>query len=367
MSDGRAGPDLTAPGVWTFQAGPLGELRWASGTSFATPNVSGVAALLNAYYEHKHSRDIDPMNMRNALLLGVDPWAVGKVWRSQNSMGYGAVDAGQALRKLMKGNLALPYPPTSGQLSPNILGDPVRGQTEVYTGESFGLRPGRTADAILKVSPVTSKVTIDVTGISTPDNSAVAIWPNALEVYVQNARRSAVDPVLAFNWHPYWDGSKFTIVIEDGAWRLNGEAVGYQPMQPGLIKLTLAAGPTNSTGLRLKLRITRENMAEPLTKPVAQGAVEPGDSLLIPVSIPEGVSRATFDLAWTRNWTVFPPSDLDMVILDPVGQIVSTAGATLNAPERAVLENPVPGHWQVLVQAAQMYRPDTFKLYLRTE
>jgi hypothetical protein len=202
MRDGRAGPDLTAPGVWTFQAGPLNELRWASGTSFAAPNVSGVVALLNAYYEHEYSRDIDPRNIRNALLLGVDPWAVGTVWRGQNDQGYGAVDAGQALRRLIKGDLALPYPLKVGQLSKNVLGDPVRGESEVYKSKSITLRAGQKIDVVFKVVPITSKVTIEVTGISTPDNSAVAYWPNALEVYAQSARRSAVDPVLAFNWHP---------------------------------------------------------------------------------------------------------------------------------------------------------------------
>jgi hypothetical protein len=48
-------------------------------------------------------------------------------------------------------------------------------------------------------------------------------------------------------------------------------------------------------------------------------------------------------------------------------QVVSAAGATLNSPERAVVENPIKGQWQVLIQAAEMYRPDTFKLYVSTD
>jgi hypothetical protein len=115
------------------------------------------------------------------------------------------------------------------------------------------------------------------------------------------------------------------------------------------------------------LRVIRENRRKPLAKPVAEGVIKSGNSRLIPVTISAGVSRATFDLVWIRDWSRFPSSDIDMIILDPSGQVVSTAGATLNAPERAVVENPVPGQWQVLVQAAEMYRPDNFKLYLRTE
>src|SRR3990172_7786336 len=94
----------------------------------------------------------------------------------------------------------------------------------------------------------------------------------------------------------------------------------------------------------------------PRSSPVAVGAIEPGDSLLIPVTIPAGVSRATFDLTWERNWTRFPPGDIDMLILDPSMQVVSAAGGTLNSPERAVVENPIKGQWQGVIQAAGVDR-----------
>ena len=51
LSDGRMGPEIVALGHWNFQEGPLGELRWAGGTSFSSPTVAGAAALLNAYWE----------------------------------------------------------------------------------------------------------------------------------------------------------------------------------------------------------------------------------------------------------------------------------------------------------------------------
>ena len=367
LSDGRAGPDLSALGMWTFQAGPLEELRWASGTSFSAPTVSGVAALLNAYFESNRSRDPAPTVIRNALLLGANPTLVGKPWRDINDQGYGALNAKDALKKAIKGKLALKYPQDSGQLSANILDRPIRGQTEAYASKTTRLRAGENLDAIFNISPYTSRVTIEVTEIKTPDNSAEAYWPNVLEVYVQSAKRSAVEPALAFRWQPYRDGSGFTIQIEDGPWSLNGEGRAYQPLQPGLMKVTLIGGPTNGSRVSFKLRITRENLRRPLSNPVAVGAIEPGDSLLIPVTISAGVSRATFDLTWERNWTRFPPGDIDMLILDPSMQVVSAAGATLNSPERAVVENPIKGQWQVLIQATEMYRPDTFKLYVSTD
>jgi hypothetical protein len=367
LSDGRAGPDLSALGMWSFQAGPLDELRWASGTSFSAPTVSGVAALLNAYTEHNRTLDPVPASLRNALLLGADPRAVGKAWRGLNEQGYGAVDARQALKRLIKGKPGLKYPRKGGRLHANILGRPVRGRTETFTDRKIRLRPGEKYDAIFAINRFTSRVAIEVTDIRTPDNSASAIWPNTLEVYVQDARRSAVDPALSFRWQPYQDGSKFVIQIEDGLWNLNGEERAYQPFQPGLMKVTLIGAPTNQAEVSLKLRLTRENKRKPLANPVAEGSLQAGGSRWVPVDIPPGVSRATFDLVWVGDWTRFPTSDIDMFILDPAMQLVSAAGATLNAPERAVVANPIPGQWHVLIQGAEMYQTDEYKLYLRTK
>jgi hypothetical protein len=39
-----------------------------------------------------------------------------------------------------------------------------------------------------------------------------------------------------------------------------------------------------------------------------------------------GRFSGTFDLSWTRNWTVFPTNDIDMIILNPPARVMSTAG-----------------------------------------
>jgi len=56
-----------------------------------------------------------------------------------------------------------------------------------------------------------------------------------------------------------------------------------------------------------------------------------------------------------------------MVIFDPDWAIASNDGATLNAPERAVIDSPIEGLWYVLVYGSELYRPDSFKLFLTTE
>ena len=64
---GATSVDLAAPGRSTFSTWP-GGYTYASGTSMATPHVSGVAALV-----HSRLPGASVATMRNALLAGVDP------------------------------------------------------------------------------------------------------------------------------------------------------------------------------------------------------------------------------------------------------------------------------------------------------
>ena len=134
------------------------------------------------------------------------------------------------------------------------------------------------------------------------------------------------------------------------------------------MKVSLAGDISNESTVSFKIRIIREAFRKPLKRPVARQVIRADDEFLIPVLIPEGVTTATFDLRWKRNWNRFPTSDIDMVIFDPSGEIASSDGTTLNAPERAVIDSPIGGEWYyVLVYGTELYRPDSFKLFLTTE
>jgi subtilisin family serine protease len=90
LSDGRSGPEIVSLGHETLYIGPLNELLWAEGTSFAAPAVAGAAALLNAWWEAQ-GHETDPTVLENTLLLGADPDAVGAAWQGINDQGYGAL------------------------------------------------------------------------------------------------------------------------------------------------------------------------------------------------------------------------------------------------------------------------------------
>jgi hypothetical protein len=368
LSDGRTGPEIVALGHWTFFVGPHDDLTWAGGTSFAAPAVAGAAALLNAYWEDR-GRDTAPTILENALLTGANPDVVGPAWHGADDQGNGVLDVPASLARLKRRHLSRSshLRLDKGDLDADALGKPVKGKTQTWQSGRVAVDPSESYDAVFEISPWTSKITIELYDIETPNNSDAAYWPNALEIHVQNAKRSASPHPVALYWYPFFFGDALTIEIEDGPWTVFGIPWEYIPMEPGLMKLSLIGDYSNESPVRFKVRLTRENDRPARRHSIASGRLGIGDDALIPVEIPAGVKQATFDLSFDRDWTRFPTSDMDMLIVNPNFEIESDAGATLNAPERAVVQNPAPGTWHVLINAFEVYKPDSYELFLTTE
>jgi hypothetical protein len=310
--------------------------------------------------------ETDPKALRASLLDSANPNLVGAPWRKFNDQGHGLLDVPAALAELQAGPRTVPHVIT-GVLKPNVLGRSTPNTTRTYESSTITVNGSVNHDFVFEVSKHTSRVTIEVFDIVTPDNSAYAYWPNALEYHLQSAKRTAVNHPIAGYWYPFAFGDSFTIVVEDGPWTLEGALEAYQPMEPGLMKLSLLGDYSNESPVSFKVRITRENYAPPKTGLVASGNIKMGDTFFIPVEIPEGTSQATFDLVWNRDWSMFPTSDLDLILLDPEGNLASIDGATLNSPERAVITDPMAGTWTAIVDGFEMYKPDMYWLYVMLE
>ena len=84
----------------------------------------------------------------------------------------------------------------------------------------------------------------------------------------------------------------------------------------------------------------------------------------MPVDIPPGTTRATFELGWTQNWARFPTNDLDLFLCAP-GYVLyrDFSGATINSPEKIVVPNPQEGTWHAVVIGFSVFNgSDTFYL-----
>ncbi len=368
MSDGRTGPDIVAPGMWSFQFGSQGNFHWDIGTSYAAAAVSGAAALLNESYESETGLDTPWLPFRNSLILSADREIIAGAWQDPNTSGYGALNATAALEILKSGDTNLNPPDRSSKLRSNILANPNSSDHQTFQSGSITLNPSHSYDALLDISPSTNRVTIQVYDIQTPDNSAYAYWFNSLKVLVQSAKRSAAAIPINEYWDPNLNEDQFSIIIDDGIWTFAGDPYVSQPMEPGLMKVSLIADYANESPVSFKLRITRQQDPDhEMAKPLAQSIINMGDVISFPVEIPEGTSKATFDLVWNRDWLKFPTSDMDLLIFDPKDNLASLDGMTWNAPERVVITDPAPGTWTAQVEAREIYRTDLFRLYLQTE
>jgi hypothetical protein len=223
--------------------------------------------------------------------------------------------------------------------------EPVIDMVEAYESDEITLNASEKFDAVFKISPWTSKVTIELFDIIAPDNSSYAIWPNALEVHVQDARSTGIESAVSRYWYPFAYGDAFSIEVKDDLWIVAGDPEYSAPMQPGLMKVTLIGDYTNEAPVSFKMRVTRENFKPPLQGLIAEADIEMGDAFVIPVEIPENTNLATFDLTFRRDWTKFPTSDIDMQLFDPEFNLARWDGASLNAPERSVISEPIAGTW----------------------
>lgn len=366
LSNGYMAPDISAHAMYNLLLNQYDQPFPVQGNSYAAATVAGVAALLNTYLEEELDQQDAVLSLRNALLKGANREAIGESWRGVNDTGFGAVDAVGALQLLKSGDLDLKYPVYVGKLKANILGTPRRNHTETYLSEAITLQPGEMRDFIFPISRATSKVTMEITDMDIPDPSDYSYEVNYLQLQVQSAKRGGMYPGIWW-WIGPDHGEKFNVEIFDGPWLIDGMEVNYWPMESGLMKVTLSSLFFNESPVSFKLSVIRENYRPLLRGKVAEGEITWGQEIAIPVTIPEGVSKATFDLVFNRDWSKFPTSDIDMYILDPEMNLVSVDGAYTNAPERAVIYDPVPGEWLVLVHGYELYKPDHYTLYLNTE
>ena len=341
-ADNRSAVDIIATGVFNFSgftpSALAGVLNFASGTSFSAPTVAGAAALL-ASWRNINSVPVSALGIKNALTDGAVPIA-SDGWPF-HAQGHGWVQVANSLALLKAGKINDGRRnDLSDPLKPNIL---LGGETE-HT-ETITVKRGRTFDFLVEITEETEsvEVIVDLAGPVAPGPSA--FFPNSWEIYVKSAKHGGTSSLVDSS-NIFDDAS---VTIGDGTIGFTGAIVGGlvipAPMEPGIMKVILEPDWTNNASdLTATVTIKRTNGAPTSNAGGITLTVGQDDFNVFAVAVPGGLSTLTFDLSWTHDWSKDATNDLDILVLPPSGPLL-VDGATLNAPERQIIEDPVAGVW----------------------
>lgn len=344
--DGRNDPEIAAPGFARYcQGGTTSAtgLVLTSGTSFSSPTVAGVAALL---LEDKPNAT--PAQIRGALLLGANPNLLDNAGKQDE--GFGFLDATGALAKL-RANAKNPKDKARSGPSVRANIQSLVGSKNIITKNfngSVDLDPGEHKEYFIEVDSKTREVSIAVTGITPHHPTGNPLFGDDLTIAVHSAKTSSFGDYLFF-----------AFVNSDLFLTFPAEELDL-----GLMRLTIRGSGEDAGNVSANVSIQKVKGDPDYGDKIADGHLKQGDIRTFSLDIPAGATEAAFTLDWNKHWGQYPTNDLDLIITDPNFDF-NFDGATLDAPERVVVANPDAGEWFLDVIGFTVWQKpdDGFRLF----
>jgi subtilisin family serine protease len=338
-ADGRVDISVTSAGYFNFVQSPDGSLSLVAGTSFSAPTVSGAAALLQAGVPTATAAEI-----RNAVVKGANYKLLGD-GSTQFDQGRGYLDVAKSL-DVLKSGAAGKTIPNLGTFLPDVganLNKLGIGTTTITAGTplkfSTGmLRPGQRKEFIVKVGREIGSVSVSVDSVTPklPPDEQNLLFGDDIYFSVHQAKTSAFGegdyPVQTFVAGP----RQFTIANPE----------------PGYMRVVVLGDWTNAGRVSSEVTVTAK--AQKSAKLSKYGTVSEGELVQIPYTVASGVNSLTFELTWNNDWSHYPTNDLDLIVVDPDGNLIFD-GATLNGREMATVASPKPGNWMILVDGFNIW------------
>jgi hypothetical protein len=334
-ADGRPDPDVTANGFANFGQGTgatTNSISLGSGTSYASPSVAGVAALLRQAFP-----EATALQIRNAIIAGANP-AIVSDGSGEFDQGNGMVDAAAARALLAGGAVADSLEKPHRAKKKVVKNLEHFAGLDVHTGtvalNSGLLRPGQQHTILYEVKPGATQVAIDITNFQQtgPGN---ALFGDDILLAVHTAKTSDVGE---------GDYRFFSFVT-------GGHFVVNNP-EPGIMRVTLYGDWTNTGTVSVDAMVTQT--IGPLPTPSASGNLREGQFNEYSLQVPAGTAALNAELRWQEDWGRYPSADLDLYLVSPSGAVV-LVGATQNSPERVSIANPAAGTWTIVVDAFEVH------------
>ncbi len=334
-SDGRGKPDVSATGLFVLSAFPSPTspdgLAFVSGTSMATPAVSGAVSLLNTYAEALIPA-ASPEDFKQAITGGA-------VWID----GYGPWDQGSGYLNAWNALVALVTDPSYGDVATPL--DPVGHLEDIRNTDIVGsgeftamidrLGPGMALTYVFVATADTDSITVSLTGVDVGVRNPLGL--NSFEVYIQSAKRTTY--AYYIDSANVWGDASFKVTDWETSW--SGAVTGVfldpftrrAPIEPGFVKVVIENDWTSKGPVSGKVAISVTEKPDMAPDLELVGSVPHNGVAAFSLKLPKGATGAIVELWWSNDWTTYPTADLDLYIL--VGDTFNVDGATLNAPERA--------------------------------
>jgi hypothetical protein len=331
-ADGRISPDVIALGVGNFGQGygsPT-DVDLVSGTSFSAPLVAGVAAVLRQAFPRASAAQI-----RNAIIGSGNPSIAGHRF-TRFDQGRGFPDAEAAFKNFATFPSTPPdFGSPGSSVAKNIKKEADLDIESGFVTRSTGnLAPGQRSEILYLIKEDTAQVIISVTNFkSNPNVNPQNLFAEEVYLQVHSAKTSQIGAFGDYFdiGNPFTTGGKFTI----------------NNPEPGIMRITLSGSYTNEKSVSADVAVN--SFRVPTPGQTTNGFIDNHQQIVFPVTIPPGASVAEFRLSFRNDWGTYPTSDIDMILFDPnLNQ--NTDGAHLNDPEKAIVSNPIPGTWFVLIK-----------------
>ena len=328
--DGRTEPDVVAVGSFNYSqaVGGATTVSFGSGTSFATPTVSGIAAVLRQAVPTATARQV-----RRAIIQSADPSQVPTA--DANDQGAGFVNAAAALALLQAGTVEDSY--DTAPFTRNLKANMERAGHHVYAGSKSlqftGVRPAEVTDIPFVVSAKTAALFVRIHSISAnlPLGQQNPFFTDDVLLKIQSSvvhnddQRQGANPFLVAG-----DERVYTFPRpEEGIWRIS------------------PAGDWTNAGT-VNYSVDVWTTEETFPQHSAKATIGQGDSHVYTFDVPFGIAALETRLVWQNMNGNYPISDIDVILTPPSGPVVNTCN-TGRTPELCVVANPVAGTWTARV------------------
>jgi subtilisin family serine protease len=326
--DGRVDPDVVAVGSFNFSqgGGTAGTVNFGSGTSFATPTVAGIAAVLRQAVPTATARQI-----RNAIIMSADGSRVPTA--EVNDQGAGFVNAAAARALLQSGNVPDDYAVAgfTRNLRPNLL----HAGKAVYSGtqklQFSGVKPAQVTDIPYVVGDHVAQLFVRVHSI-VPQLPLAQQNPFFTDDVFLRLQGSTVH-------NDDYRTQTFLVAGDDKLYTFN------RP-ETGIWRITPSGDWTNAGSISYQVDIWTTNESFPAHS--AKDRIDNGEGHVYTFDVPPSTVSLETRLEWKNMNGNYPIADLDVILTPPAGPVVNSCN-TGRTPELCVVTKPAAGTWTARV------------------